>query len=406
MISFNFVNLKIFYSMTFLPFCWLVPGDPGPFPAPFKRTLGDLDRFKKWFSFLTSIKDPEKKDVIKAIVATYKTIQKNNKEIFSINCIEAKPKNPIHQRIRADILNIIYKLKRYHDIPLSTPKNDEIIENVIGRILIYSHLNGIEYHKGFCEIVLPIFHVYYYGVLQSEIIGYNMTLIEAIVADSFVRLMTNPIFNHLKVFPPSKFMKTLLYQLIEFIKPYSIYQMIINAKIEPQFFASRWIRTIFVKDLDFSESIKLWSYLFDKSSQIISSTRQTPSSLPQSPLSPLTQSSSLQSLPPFSPYSIAQSIPESPLISPSLSQPLSLLSSKLSSQSSSQLITTSSSQNDFTSQTDIFHKNIVLLCVGCVLAREKACREVHTYEYLETIQDLDDISAEDIISQIENLEFY
>lgn len=373
-----------FFSMTFLPFCWLVPDNPGPFPAPFNRTSGDFDRFKKWFSTLTSIKNPEKADAIDAIVLTYQNIKQNNEELFSINCIEARPKNSLHQRMRPNILNIVYKLKKYHDIPDSPPTNGDIIENVIGRILVYAHLNGIEYHKRFCELVLPIIHVYYYGVLQSEAIRYDMDLIEAMVADSFVRLMTNPVFYHLNVFPPSKFMNELLNKFIETIKPYSIYQMIMNANIKPSCFASRWIETIFVKDLDFSEVIKIWDYLFDKLSQKISISRSASSFL--------SQSSSLLSL--QEPH-----LSHSTLISPSLSQPSSSATSIASSQS---MISSSVFQKFI--QINTFHQNIILLCAGCVLTREKVCRDAKTYKYLEIIQDLNDVTAEDIISQIENLE--
>ena len=339
--------------MSFLPFCWLVPGDPGPFPAPFNRTFDDFERFKKWFTHLTSIKNPEKKDAIQAIVLTYETIKKENTEIFSINCIEVKPRTPLHQRMRVDILNTIYKIKKYHDLPLSPPINEDIIENIIGRILVYAHLNGIEYHKGFCELVLPIMHVYYYGVLQSEVLEYSMPFIEAIVADSFVRLMSSPLYNHYDIFPPSKSINSLLNQLIEYIKPYQIYQMIKNGKIEPQFFASRWIKTIFIQDIDFSEVIKIWDYLFEKSVLKISS-----------------------------------------------SQSLSLSQSSLNS---SQKIYPSSSMQEISHPFNKFHHNITLLCAACVLEREQACKELNAYEYLEKIQEIDDLTAETIISRIKSL---
>lgn len=274
--------------------------------------------------------------------------------------------------MRVHILNIVRKLRIHYDLTHSTPTDNEMIENIIGRILIFAHLNHIEYHEYFCQLVLPIIHVYYYGVVQSTVIKYDLDLIEALVADSFVKLMSNPIFNHLSTFSSSKYIERLLSQTIEKIKPFSIYQMISN-KIEPSLYASRWIKTIFVKDLDFAEAIKLWDYLFDKISSKNKSIQPSKSSV--------TISNTLK------PSSSFPSSSEAPHISLFLSQS-----------------TVSLTFDKFNVQINDFHKNIILFCASCVLAREKACREVQPHKYLETIQNLDEITAEVIISNIENLE--
>lgn len=310
--------------MSFLPFCWLVPHDPGPFPEPFSRTFDDYDKFKLWFNILTSIQDPENSEALKHIILTYKTIVNSSKEIFSINCVYAKQKCELHQRIRAEILPIIYDLREDYELSKAYSDKDEMIENVFARILIYAHLSGIEFREDFVKLIIPIFHVYYYGILQSQQIEFRLEIIEALVADSFVRFMTGPIFNHIKVFDPS-YMESLLKQFISLIKSEHSYKVMTINQITPNSFALGWIRTIFMTEINFGEVIKIWDFLFTRMHQFTKSKKTENNGIHQ------------------------------------------------------------------------FHLDILFLCAGCVRARENECTRVKPYQTLETLQDLDDVKADQIV---------
>ncbi|OHS95204.1 hypothetical protein TRFO_02144 [Tritrichomonas foetus] len=247
--------------MTFLPACWLVPGDPGPFPAPFDRSYDDFNRFKAWFQTLTSVSDPKK--IIDQIVLTYNSIKGENIDLFDFNCIESNPTNPIHKKIRYDVLKSIHKLRKEYDLSVVGTRDDEKIENVIGRILIYASINEIEYRRGFCDLIMPIMHVYYYGILGSYDIDFDLPLVEALVADSFVRFMTGPIVNHIRVFTETKYVNDLSARFMDLLKPYPIYSIMTNDGIEPKFFLNKWINLVFIQELDFPEVIKIWDHLFE-----------------------------------------------------------------------------------------------------------------------------------------------
>ena len=246
----------------FLPACWLVPGDPGPFPIPFRRTHDDRKRFLKWFNAITSIKKPE--SVCKELSITYNTIIDSNKELFSINCLETNTENPLHSEIRQDVIKTIHSLKTDYNLSFSPIGDNDIIENIISRILIYAHLNGINYKKGLCELVLPIIHVYFYGILNSEKLYFDMPTVESFTADSFVKFMTNPTINHIRFLQPLNEINELQEKIMNLIKPYSIYVIVKQNNIDIGFLLNRWIPDIFVFDMDFGEVVKVWDYIFSQ----------------------------------------------------------------------------------------------------------------------------------------------
>ena len=207
----------------------------------------------------------------KRISNKYNNLIKNNFEIFQFNVLKPNKSILIQKKFFQDLPRTIKKLRK--DIGLNS---DEFIDNdpVISwfsEMLLYIDFKGVTYRQGFCDLLIPLFHVFLNGLISiysfnDDMLKFNekfynvINLSCAISAEGFIKLMKKKI-NHLKMFPDlmginiaSSILTNLLNSLKEF-KKLSI--------SDTKLFCSSWILLIFTQSFNLSDIILLWIELFN-----------------------------------------------------------------------------------------------------------------------------------------------
>lgn len=243
-----------------LPACYLALNESGPFQPPFDRNVTDYERFVKWFTILVSPDNPSK--FLGPIVDTYRTMIELNEEAFDLSCFDHRFRIPLHQQIYDDIDPIIRDIRINYDLPTMEAYQKDEIYDVFSRILIYAHLNQIKYQKHFFSLLIPIFHVYYYGIMLADDMRFQLPNIEAYVAHSFVRFLSSPPFMYNNFFVEAKIIAKTTAIIVK-NEALSLMDHCKSLGIDVQPFLIKWIQTLFVGELVFEEVIQIWEHIFN-----------------------------------------------------------------------------------------------------------------------------------------------
>jgi hypothetical protein len=240
-----------------LSVCWLFPGEPGSFPEPFVPALTDVARFETWYRVLFSGQGPTPEHLI-LTKETYSFVRTSNANLFDFDCTQSEPLLPLHQRLRADVYEYFKDLISCYDI-VTRSTDPVMITNCFARILIFVDFSSIKYQRNFIGLIIPIFHVFFYGIWGSESIRYDFDTIESITASAFVRFLSAPPFTFLKLTSDSQQLSDFTTRFLLQARNFQLFQAHGNISTLP--FLRRWIRHLFSDELDLGDLIRVWDWI-------------------------------------------------------------------------------------------------------------------------------------------------
>ena len=171
----------------YLDLCWLTIDDPGPYPKPFMYDEESKIRFQNWLRLLISMDNPIL--LYKPMVETYKHLKEQNKEHFSIDCSIMHLQNPLHRQIRDDLFEILSSMRNYYGFVVCGPDCKDMLLDILARILLYVHLLGNEYKKDLICLLIPLYHITYYGLVFWDEPISSLNSIESFTANLFYRFL-------------------------------------------------------------------------------------------------------------------------------------------------------------------------------------------------------------------------
>jgi hypothetical protein len=249
--------------MSILSICWLVPKDPGPFPGAFEAKVGDYDRFVSWFTLLFSVKRFDD-EIVQHVVATYDCIRLSHAAMFNFDFRKRECPTPLHKRVLVDVFRCLHFLRQESSLTTFAVEDDDLL-NTFGRILLYSCVNGIEYRVNLCDLLVPIFHVCYYGIWASPRksgLPFEMPAMEALTADAFVRFLSRPPIAYGTLFAPESDGLTKFVELLECkLEPFQLGQLGRDMCRSETFMS--WTESMFSSEFDFEQTIMIWEWMFD-----------------------------------------------------------------------------------------------------------------------------------------------
>jgi hypothetical protein len=247
-----------------LTVCWLVPDEPGPFPGAFEANVSDYDRFISWFTLLFSVKRIDRA-IIEHVVATYDCVRASHAATFNFDFRKRECPTPLHKRVLTDVFHCLRLLRQESSLTLFAVEDDDLL-NIFGRMLLYSSVNLIEYRGALCDLLVPIFHVCYYGIWASPRksgLPFEMSAMEALTADAFVRFLSRPPIAYGTLFARESDNLTKFVELLESkLEPFQLGQ-IGRDMCRGEAFIS-WTESMFLGEFNFEQTIVIWEWMFDK----------------------------------------------------------------------------------------------------------------------------------------------
>jgi len=250
-------------------FCWLTNQFENEDLTWTNNFIIDLESMRQFRIFYNAVFPDIKLQNIEFLKKTnnYGKIKEENMEIFNFNVLQPNKSVKLQFRLNQDLTRTLRKSRTDMGIPKISEKNDEIVLNWFSEMLVFIDYQGITYKQGYCDLLIPIFHIFFSGLLAyysfSELsdIGYILEVAKAISSYGFMGLMKSSL-NHIDMFPErmgvTKYIRSLTYQLNTLKEFKSI------SEKDVQLFASTWILLIFTQSLTFRDTISLWSELFKK----------------------------------------------------------------------------------------------------------------------------------------------
>jgi hypothetical protein len=238
-----------------LPLC---PAERGPFQAPFVRQSDDYDRFENWYRALFSARELTQEQIDR-ICETYYFVVSSNPGTFDFDVVRPNPPSSLHRRLRAHLITYFRDLARSCGLPTRLTKLQSAI-NCFARMLLFVDFNSVTYQREFISLLVPIFHVVFYGIWSPECEDLGRAeAVEALSAIALVRFLSAPPFRYLKLLSCAEQANGMTTLFLKKLAPFQLFQTKRGLANLP--FLGRWFGNLFGADLRVEESILIWDWL-------------------------------------------------------------------------------------------------------------------------------------------------
>ena len=268
-----------------LKYCWLVNRLESVNDRPhFLRSIKSIQNFRIFWNVLL----PEQKFGIEQFEKYYQIYTNELKDNWDQykNNILTQSDDPIRKKLRSDLTRTIGKHRNDHQFAKDPSTKVDSVMQWFSQMFIFIDKRIIKYMQGFCDLLLPIFHVFFQGllaindsldfvvsdsskyvqpdfpVIQKNTFDYIALTASACSVFAFQGLMISSLHFH-EQFPPNKKIEESMEKLKNKLKQrHEFANFVTQEEYSPSRFAMRWFLLLFTQDLKFPETIELWGELF------------------------------------------------------------------------------------------------------------------------------------------------
>jgi hypothetical protein len=246
-------------------FCWLfgekIPVRDG---SPYQFQRSDISVFETLFRLIFPKLEFCQQE-LQLLSDSYHAVIHENPEPFAIAIYQRNSTSSLHNNLRRDLTRTIGVFRKAENSTVQQPDSvhDTVME-CLARILVFADRQGIHYHQGFVEVLIPIFQIVFYGLSGISTLPGDPKLIEGICGHLFVKFMRDQPFAHFSVFPPADRIDQKLTVLTQKLQKYELGYILSRAEVQVSVFACRWIMLLFMQDLNFRDVLVILKDAFER----------------------------------------------------------------------------------------------------------------------------------------------
>lgn len=240
---------------------------------PYAPSEDDLNKFSRLYILLFPDTPFNEKSMRKDADQYHQAIDSDPR--YNISIYRPDPQFKIHMRLYQDISRTIGKFRNDIKVndPYSTEKKHDAVMETLARILMFTDDNQIPYCQGFCDLLIPIYHIFFYGLCFASNCfppsAEQLQFIEGVAAIGFLHFMTIEPFCHYRLFPNSQpnSLNCILEKmnaLGQRLNTINLGAILQEHSINPMLFAGRWLMLAFTQDLPFNEVLVVWNFVINK----------------------------------------------------------------------------------------------------------------------------------------------
>ena len=261
----------------------------------FTRSIKTIQNFRLLWSNLL----PNDKFSVDSFMKYYKIFTselQDNWNIYSFNILKPSKTVKIQTKVSSDIKRTIGKHRTDHSLVNDKTLAVDTVMQLFSRMLVFIDKRITKYMQGYCDILMPIFHIFTQGLLaiydsldftigDSSIYtgneytepvkttyDYILTIASSCSCFAFQGLMINPI-NYIEQFPPNNHVEVSMNILKDRLKARHEFAPFMNQEdCVPSRFAAKWFLLLFTQDLKFSDTLELWCELVRTDSAFVAPT--------------------------------------------------------------------------------------------------------------------------------------
>ena len=268
-----------------LKYCWLVNRLENVNDKPhFLRTIKSIQNFRIFWEVLL----PNNKFSVEQFQKFYKIYTNeltDNWDQYNFNLLTASDEK-LRTKLKSDLTRTLGKHRHDQNFAKDTSIAVDAVLQWFAQMFVFIDKRVVKYMQGFCDLLLPIFHVFFQGLLAindslefvvsdpTKYVGSEFPDIQSNTYDilaltaaacsvqAFQGLMISPLAFH-KQFPPNNEIEESMQTLKKRLKKRHEFANFLSKKeFSPKIFAMRWFLLLFTQDLKFPETIELWCELF------------------------------------------------------------------------------------------------------------------------------------------------
>ena len=269
-----------------LSYCWLSNRIENISDKPqYFRSIKSIQLFRIfWKALIPTAKFSV--DQFEKFYQTYTNELKDNWELYKFNLLTPNKKFPIQIKLNSDLKRTIGKQRTDQKIGSLKDLSVDAVLQWFSQMLIFIEKRTIKYMQGFCDLLMPIFHVFFQGLLAiNDALDFTVSDPDKYIGDSFPEIDKNSYdfiaitacacscfaFQGLMIsslhfsdqFPQTNLVDQSMEILKEKLKQRHEFEPFVSKEeYAPKRFAMRWFLLLFTQDLEFSDTIDLWYEFF------------------------------------------------------------------------------------------------------------------------------------------------
>ena len=193
-----------------------------------------------------------------------------------------KRNKDIQYKLQSDLTRTIGKHRKLHNLAKDNSIHVDSVMQWFAQMFVYIDQNMLNYMQGFCDLLLPIFHIFFQGLLAvNDSTDFVVTDSTKYIADEFPEIDQNSYdfialkaaacsvyafqglmktnLNFIEQFPPtSKINDSMTILTIRLKQNHNFPSFITQIENSPSKFAVRWFLLLFTQDLKLQDTIELW----------------------------------------------------------------------------------------------------------------------------------------------------